>query len=154
MEPADIGEFLNNLSYWHWLIAGLGFVILEMILPGVVFLWLGIAAGLTGLVLGVQPELHWETQMLIFAALSVISSVAGRIWVWNRPTETDQPHLNRRGHQYIGRKFMLDEPIENGIGKLKADDSSWRISGDDVPAGTKVEVIGVDGATLQVKVLS
>ncbi len=151
MEPFDLAEYLKQLTFWHWLIAGLGFVILEMILPGVVFLWVGIAATITGIVLLIQPEMAWEMQFLLFAVLSVISSVAGRMWVWNRPTETDQPTLNRRGHQYIGRQFTLDEPIENRNGKLTVDDTSGRISGDDLPAGTTIEVIGVDGVVLEVK---
>lgn len=151
MEPLDLGEYLKQLSFWHWLIAGLGFVILEMLLPGVVFLWVGIAAALTGILLLVQPELSWEAQMLIFAALSIVISIAGRMWVWNRPTETDQPLLNKRGHQYVGRQFTLDEPIENGTGKIRVDDTSWRISGDDTPAGTTIEVTGVDGVILEVK---
>jgi inner membrane protein len=151
MELIDIGELLKHMTFWHWLIAGICFVIFEMLLPGVVFLWVGIAAAITGVIVLVNPDISWEMQFLAFAALSVICSVGGRMWVWNQPTETDQPHLNRRGHQYIGRQFTLDVPIENKNGKLKVDDTSWRISGEDMPAGTTIEVTGVDGVVLQVQ---
>jgi membrane protein implicated in regulation of membrane protease activity len=151
MESFDIGKFLQNLTFWHWLITGFGFVILEMIMPGVVFLWVGVAAAITGLIMVVQPEMPWEMQMLIFAALSIISTVSGRVWIRNSPTETDQPHLNQRGRQYIGRQFVLDEAIENGTGSIKVDDSNWRITGDDAAEGAKIEVTGVDGVVLKVK---
>jgi membrane protein implicated in regulation of membrane protease activity len=67
------------------------------------------------------------------------------------PAETDQPTLNRRGASYVNRNFTLTEPIVNGVGKLRVDDSQWRISGPDVAAGTQVRVVAVDGTTLQVE---
>jgi hypothetical protein len=39
--------------------------------------------------------------------------------------ESDQPKLNRRGEQYVGRTFTLEEPIVNGHGKIRVDDSTW-----------------------------
>ena len=42
-------------------------------------------------------------------------------------------------------------PIVNGVGKLHVDDSQWRISGADVPAGTQVRVVAADGSTLRVE---
>ena len=63
---------------------------------------------------------------------------------------TDQPALNRRGEQYIGRTLTLDEPIVNGQGKIRVDDTTWKVEGDDMPAGTRVTVIGVDSVVLKV----
>jgi membrane protein implicated in regulation of membrane protease activity len=59
--------------------------------------------------------------------------------------------LNRRGEQYVGRLFTLQEAVVNGVGKLQVDDTTWRISGVDLPAGRKVRVAGVDGTTLRVE---
>ena len=67
------------------------------------------------------------------------------------PVISDQPNLNRRGQQYVGRTFTLDEPIVNGLGKIHVDDSTWKIEGNDCPAGTKVKVTGVDGVILKVE---
>ena len=55
------------------------------------------------------------------------------------------PNLTRRAQQYIGRTFNLIEPIVNGTGKIHVDDSTWRVKGPDLPAGTHVRVTGVDG---------
>jgi membrane protein implicated in regulation of membrane protease activity len=59
--------------------------------------------------------------------------------------------LNRRAEQYVGRVFTLSEPIVNGTGKIRVDDSSWKVSGADCDANTKVKVISVDGTVLKVE---
>ena len=120
-------------------------------LSGVVFMWAGIAAGLTGAILIVVPNLSWEYQFLIFALFSAVSIVLGKKYVSNRPQETDQPGLSERGSRYIGRKYVLDESISNGVGKVKIDDTIWRVSGDDMPKGTEVRVTGMDGGVLKVE---
>jgi len=144
-------EMLNELVFWHWWILAILLVILETLAPGVIFLWLGIGAGATGLVLLAQPGMAWEFQLMVFAVLSVCSGIAGRIWIARRPLETDEPNLNRRGSQYVGRVFTLDDPIVNGVGKVKVGDSHWRISGEDMPGGSQVTVGDVEGATLKVE---
>ena len=144
---------LDQIVFWHWWVFGLGMLILEAFMPGAIFLWMGVSAAVVGLLLWMIPELGWEWQFLIFALLSVISVVA---WKKYRPAvpATDRPALNRRGEQYVGRSFTLQEPIVNGIGKLSVDDTTWRISGTDLPAGRKVQVTGVDGTTLRVEAIA
>ena len=67
------------------------------------------------------------------------------------PIASDQPLLNQRGAQYVGRRFTLDEPIVNGQGKIKVDDSTWKIRGADCDAGVTVEIVGVDGVVLEAR---
>lgn len=142
---------LDQLDFWHWLIFGVALIFLEMLAPGVVFLWLGIAAAVTGGLLYLVPGMGWENQFLIFSVLSVVSVAVGRMWMRRHPTATDRPLLNRRGEQYVGRTFTLPEAIDNGVGKLKVDDTTWKVSGPDLPAGTKVKVVGVDGVVLLIE---
>ncbi len=147
----EIMEILPPLIFWHWFILAVLLVVLEVFAPGVVFLWLAIAAVLTGFVKLATPDLIWEYQFLIFAVLSIISVAAGRLWVRQHPTATDHPTLNRRGERYVGRHFTLQEAIVDGQGKLKVDDTTWKVSGEDMAAGTKVSVTGVDGTALVVE---
>ena len=144
-------EYLEQAEFWHWWIAAILLLVIETFAPGAVFLWLGIAAGMVGLVLLIFSGLGWEYQFLIFAVCTVGSAVGWRAYVRRHPTETDQPTLNRRGEQYVGRTFTLAEAIVNGQGKITVDDSTWKITGDDCPAGTQVEVVGVDGVVLKVE---
>jgi hypothetical protein len=140
-----------EILYWHWWILGLVLLGAEMLLPtGFFLLWIGAASILVGAVSWLVPSLGWEIQVVMFGVLSVASFF---VWRRFRPAQgaSDQPSLNRRGHSYVGRTFTLTAPIVNGIGTLHVDDSQWRISGADVPAGTQVRVTAADGATLRVE---
>jgi membrane protein implicated in regulation of membrane protease activity len=138
-------------KFWHWWIFAALLLIVEVTAPGAFFLWMGVSAGVTGLVLLVFPSMGWEYQFLIFALFSVVSIVAWRRYLKSRPIETDEPTLNRRGEQYVGRTLTLAEPIVNGIGKVRLADTIWKIEGVDLPEGTRVTVTGVDGTILKVE---
>ena len=140
---------LEQLDYWHWWILAAALIIFEVFAPGAFFLWLGIAAGAVGGLVYVSPSLGWEYQVLLFSVLSVVSIIIWRKFFRATPGDTDQPALNRRGEQYIGRTFTLQEPIIDGIGKIRVDDSSWKIRGEDCAVGTQVEITGVDGTILE-----
>ena len=141
----------EELSHWHWWILAVALVILEVFAPGAFFLWLGIAAGVVGALVYLMPSLGWEYQVLAFSLLSVISIIIWRKFFRAQPSDTDQPNLNRRGEQYVGRLFTLTEPIVDGLGKIRVDDSTWKIRGEDCPVGSQVEVTGVDGTILKVR---
>ena len=143
-------DWLAQVEYWHWWVLGVVLLILEVFSPGAFFLWLGVAAGVVGVVLLLAPELDWQIQLLLFAVLSVVSIAVGRTWLKRHPIETDLPTLNRRGEQYVGRVFTLEVPVVNGNGKIRVDDTTWKIRGDDRPAGSRVRVSGVDGTVLLV----
>jgi hypothetical protein len=145
------GDWVADITYWHWFVLGITFVILEIFTPAAFFLWLGMAAGAVGLLLWAMPSLGWDGQLLSFAGLSVASIVLSRLYLTKNPIKTDQPNLNRRGEQYVGRVFTLDQAIVNGVGKVKVDDSTWKVSGADCPVGERVTVIGVDGVVLMVE---
>jgi hypothetical protein len=144
-------ELFTQLNAWHWGIIAAVLIILEMFVPGAFLLWLGVAAAVNSILLVFMPGMSWETQFVIFAVVSVVSIVAFRRWRDKNPAATDQPALNRRGDQYVGRTFTLAEPIVNGQGRLYVDDSTWKIEGDDCDTGVKVRVTGVDGVVLRVE---
>jgi membrane protein implicated in regulation of membrane protease activity len=139
---------LAGIVFWHWWLAGLALLTLEAFLPGAIFLWMGIAAFIVGLLSWLMP-LTWQTEFVLFGILSVASFFAWR--KFRTVPVTDKPTLNRRGHSYVGRVFTLEAPIINGDGKLRVDDSQWRISGPDLPVGAKVKVVEADGTTLHVE---
>jgi membrane protein implicated in regulation of membrane protease activity len=141
----------EHIVFWHWwILAGL-LLILELTAPAFFFLWLGIAAAAVGLILLVFPSIGIETQLVLFAIASIVSVVAWRKYRESRPLTTDQPNLNRRGHQYIGRQFSLTDSIDNGVGKVTVDDSTWKVKGPDLPAGTHVRVVDVEGTVFTVE---
>ena len=150
-EPGLPMELLHTFTFWHWLILGVLLIVLEIFAPGVVFLWVGVAAIVTGIVSWLAPDLGVQWQVIVFAVLSVASVLGGRAWLKSHPTKSDHPTLNRRGEQYIGRRFTLSEAISGGFGKIKVDDSTWKVAGKDMPEGGTVEVTSVDGTVLKVE---
>ena len=144
-------DLLAGIEFWHWWVAAIGLIVVETLAPGAIFLWLGVSAAVVGAILLAAPELSWEYQLLIFAVLSVGSVIGWRAYHKRHPTETDLPTLNRRGEQYIGRVVTLDDPIVNRVGKVRLDDTSWKVEGDDQPAGARVKVVGVDGVVLKIE---
>jgi len=144
-------SWLEHLDYWQWLVLGVVLIVLEIVSPGVFLLWLGLAALGVGGILWWMPDLVWQTQLVIFAVFSVLSIGLARLVLRHRPIATDEPTLNRRGEQYLGRVFTLGAPIENGVGRVRVDDTLWRVEGPDAPAGSRVRVVGVDGTVFRVE---
>ena len=145
-------QLFSYVVYWTWWIIGILLVILEISAPGTFFLWMGISAGIVGVVLYIVPELSWELQLTIFAVLSVATVLISRKYL--QKNGEDQSTLSQRGKRYIGMTVVVEEPIENDIGKVRIEDTLWRAAGQDAPKGNKVRIIGIDGATLQVERVS
>ncbi len=143
--------FLEGLDFWSWWILALLLFVLELAAPGFFFLWIALAAAVTGVIAWIVPDLGWQMAFIVFAVLSVVSVIVGRK-VW-RPSalETEDPTLNKRAEQYVGKTFTLDTALENGRGRLNVGDSSWLAKGPDLPAGSKVRVTAVDGSVLEVE---
>lgn len=144
--------FFVSLGVWDWFIAGGVLLALEALAPGVFMFWLGLAAMLVGAI-SMYADLTWQTQFILFAVFSVLM-----IPLWRRltfgHTVTDQPFLNRRADALVGRIFTLDKPIVDGTGTLRIDDSVWRITGTDIPAGRRVKVVGAQGTALHVELVT
>ena len=139
------------IHYLWWLLALL-LILGAVLVPGYFLLWIGIAAAAMGVLLWLFPGLGLLVQAILFAALALAACVAYARWLRPR-IERDAPdgeRLNRRGERMIGQRYELVEPIVNGRGKVKIDDSVWRAEGHDAPLGTRMIVTGVQGAILKV----
>ena len=138
-------------SSWFWWAFAFALYAAEALLPGAFMLWLGFAAtgvALVTLLVPMEPWVQWS----LFSVLAVLSVFLG--WRWKQRYQdriTDQPLLNRRAQQYIGRVVTLETAISNGRGRAHVDDSLWMVAGPDLPVGTRVRIIGVDGARFEVE---
>jgi len=143
-------QFLPFLGHWAWFVLAGVFLLLELMLPGVFFIWLAIAGVLTGIA-DYLFGLPWQAELVLFAAVSVVAVFAGRrVYRGSGMEPADNPHLNRRQMGYVGRSFTLHQPIADGRGKLTIEDTVWEIEGPDLPAGTRVKVTAVKGMSLVV----
>jgi membrane protein implicated in regulation of membrane protease activity len=150
-----LDRILSELGPWNWMVLGCVLLALEILVPGVFLLWIGIAALLVGaasLQFWGAGFWAWEVQIVVFLVLSLISAYIGKQIVGSRQGDTDQPLLNRRGQQMIGRTATLTEPIREGRGRIQLGDTLWRVSGPDLPAGTRVRVTGASDTDLELMV--
>jgi inner membrane protein len=141
----------QNLQWWHWWIAAAVLAALETFLPGAIAIWFAAAAVVVGGLLLVVP-IPWQLQLVLFGVLGVVALL---LWRKYKAPEDDssstQPALNQRGVHYIGQVFTLVEPIASGTGKIQVGDGVWLAQGADAPVGSRVRVVGVNGAVLKVE---
>ena len=133
-----------------WACLALLLIAAEVLAPGVFLLWLGFAAaGVFALVLllpGVSPL--W--QAVSFVVLSFVLIAVYRYFFRKHDKQSDQPLLNRKSEQLIGKVLPLHQAIVNGQGRVKLGDALWTVEGPDLPAGAQVRVIGATSMTLKV----
>ncbi len=150
----DLVGFLAQYGAWSWIVGGLILLAIELIVPGGVFVWLGGAAIATGLVVLVLP-IGFAMQWVIFGTLALIAII---LWLkFGRKmlnTKTDSPFLNKRAERFVGREVVLEEAISGGFGRVKMDDTTWRVAGEDAPKGSKVKIIGHEGVILKVEAVN
>lgn len=140
-----------DIVFWHWWSLSAILLIVELLAPGMFFIWMGESAFVVGALLWFFPGMEPESQIMIFSALSVLSILVFRRFLKRYPIQSDRPLLNQRTAGYLGRVFMLEEPISNGRGKIRVDDSIWRVEGEDCPAGVRVRVTAAEGVILKVE---
>jgi inner membrane protein len=140
----------TSLGFWDWFIAGGLLLVLEVLSPGVFMLWLGLAAILVGAI-SIFVDWTWQAQFIAFAVFSVAAIPLWRRLSMRVGTATDQPFLNRRAEALVGRVLTLERPIVDGSGTIPIDDTVWRITGANVPAGSRVKIVRVEGTALHVE---
>ena len=141
-----------KIVFWHWWALAAVLLIFEMMLPGVVFLFLAIGAAASGAFLLVAADLSLELQRLVFAIISVASAVVLRpILKRLQQGKPADATINARGDAMVGKIIVLDAPILNGRARVKVGDGSWTVTGPDMAAGARVRVASVSGTELAVE---
>jgi len=140
-----------TIVFWYWWALAAVLLIFEMMLPGVVFLFLAIGAAVSGLILLIAPGTGLELQLFVFAIVAVVSAVLLRGPLRRLQGRSGEATLNERGQSMVGRTFVLDQPILNGRGRITLGDGSWIVTGPDMAAGAKVRVAAVTGTELRVE---
>lgn len=141
-----------EFNHWFWFVLSLVLLGLEMMVPGVIFMWLAIASAIVGAIVLTGIGIGWEVQFIIFSVLGLISVYAGRTYLRNNPIVSEDENLNDRGARYVGKKYLLERELVNGEGKVRIGDTLWLVRGDfDSEVGVSVKVVGSDGVVLLVE---
>ncbi|TWI06305.1 hypothetical protein IP90_00571 [Luteimonas cucumeris] len=123
----------------------------ETVAPGAFMLWLGFAAVAVFLAVLVVPGIPLLAQVAAFIVLSFVAIQVYRTKFRKHEPRSDQPALNRRAEQLVGRVVPLEQGIVQGRGRVQIADAYWDVTGPDLPTGTPVRVVAADGMTLKVQ---
>lgn len=148
-------ELMDAMGGWSWVVLGLILLIAEAFGAAGFLLGAAVAAVIVGLAVVAYPEMHWHYQFMGFGGLTFGLSVI--YWKFFRKfnDETDRPLLNNRAAQFVGKHYKLETDIENGSGKIQIGDTLWSVvCKEDIPAGAKIEVVGVKGTALVIRALA
>lgn len=142
--------YVESTGPWAWFIFAVILFTFEIVLPGVHFLWFGMAALIVGLLtIALGISLPW--QLIAFAVIACATVLAVRRYASPTNVSSDEPDLNVRGHQYIGRTLVVEEAIREGRGKVRVGDTIWTAQGPDLAKGANAKVTGVAGTVLVVE---
>jgi hypothetical protein len=146
-----LAPILDKLGPWTWVVAGLILLGLEVLLPGTFFLWFGVSAIIIGVVALIFPALAWQAELIAFVVLAIVLVIVGRRYYAGGLGRIRPSGLNERALNLVGRETVLSEPLVDGRGRIRVDDTVWRVNGPDMPSGSRVKVVGVDGSVLRVE---
>lgn len=146
-------DFLEGISPWWWVAAGLTLGALEMLTMSFFLIWLGLAALIMAVVLVVFPTMPGEVQVMAFALLAVALTFIGRAMIRNfgdgEPTNT----LNSRSSNMVGRSAKVIR-FEHGQGVVEIRGEQWQARADadamGLNPGATVRIVSADGMLLTV----
>ena len=150
-----INETFPEYAKWAWLIAGTLLMMVEVFVPGVFVVWLGLAAVLTGITLSIFSDITVSYQLLTFSILSVICVfigwyVYGKVLV--KSSNREYSDLNNGAQSFVGKEYSVLEDSTNGRSRVKIGDTVWLVeSKDELKEGDAVIIESVDGIVLHVK---
>lgn len=142
-----------TIVFWYWWALAAVLLVFEMMMPGIVFMFLAIGAAVAGALVLISAAASLELQLFVFAIVSVASAVVLRPFLRGLQARKGDANanLNARGSALVGQTFLLDQPILGGRGRAQLGDGSWSITGPDMAAGAKVRVAAVNGTELRVE---
>ena len=146
----DLWSMFSSFGDWNWVIAAILLFSLELLVPGFYLMFFALAALIVAF-LAFTFDISWQIQFILAGVISLMLVGAARIMGFGQDIESDKPLLNLRTKQYIGKSYVLVEPIEQGTGKIKVGDSVWLVNGPDLPKGQTVKVTDARGTKLIVE---
>lgn len=140
-------------AYWHWIVFGIGLMLLEIILPSFTALWFGLGGIVVGVLLFLLPEMTLTLQVVLWTLFSSVLT-----WLWFRylkPLSIDKTKAGLSREAILGEVGqVLSIPSEERRGTLRfpapilGNDEWLFISEDELAIGDRVRVIDVSGNSL------
>jgi membrane protein implicated in regulation of membrane protease activity len=143
---------MQQVEPWHWFALGLILLIAEILTGTTYLLWPAAAAAITGVFALFGPG-EVMVEWVVFAILTIALTLAGHFYIRRRWLTPHTPgDINERATTLIGQAGLADGAFVAGHGSVRLNDTIWRAaSAEPIAPGDRVEVVAVEGTTLQVK---
>lgn len=140
-----------ELLYWHWIVFGVGLILLELVIPSFTALWFGLGAVLVGIGLLIEPDLSGTVQIAAWASVSVVLT---SVWFkFLKPSSHKSQQAQQ--HDVAGELgLVIAKASENKPGKVRFSTpilglDEWDFRSDDLlEAGDQVEIKDIDNGVL------
>ena len=107
-----------------WFLVGLGLLLLELVLPGLVILFFGAGAWVTALVCAITDiSLNW--QIFIFLVASLLGLVLLRRYLKKRFFSKTDKEIEDQLEEFIGKKARAVEDFIDGEGTVEFKGTRW-----------------------------
>ncbi len=136
-----------HVEWWWWVVAGLGLGIIEVLTVDLIFLMLAIAAIVAGL--GSLLGLPVVGQVILFAVAALVLLVLVRPWAKSHLLRST-PDVRTNAQSLIGLEAVALTRLSGADGRVRLAGDAWSartFDSTELPAGTPVKVISIDGAT-------
>ena len=140
-----------SVSATIWFIVSLALLFTELMLPGFFFIWVGLGAFATSILVYFFPDVGLFFQIGFSCFFFFFSIILSQLYIKKYPPLSERPSLNKWADQYMERTFYLTDPIHYGRCQVRLDGSVWNVSGKDCPAGIEVKIVKMDGLLLIVE---
>ena len=88
----DLVNLIAGYGPWAWIVGGVILLALELVVPGGIMVWLGVAAIITGLAAFLQL-IGWPLQFLLFGGLSLLLIFGWLRYSRGREKPSDSPFV-------------------------------------------------------------
>ena len=139
---------------WLWLYAGAFLMLAELMAPGFVVFFFGLAAATVGLVMFVLPDAFHLTptwQIVLFSFFSILYLVTLRRYV--KSVFLGDTEESKALDEYAGRLAKVTETVRpEAPGRVLLGDAEWTaVASERLDPGTEVKVVGRKNLTLKVE---
>ncbi len=145
-------EFSINNPEYLWLGLAALLALAELFVPGVFLIWVAAAAAVTG-ILSLFIDLTVAGQLTVFGLSTILAVLGGRRWYLTHNVESENPLLNNRSAQMVGRTVTVVESISATSGRVKVGDGEWPAKGPNMEKGTIAKVAAVEGGVLRLEAM-
>lgn len=147
-------SFLENVfdATWAWIIVGAVIAGLEIVVPGVFLLWIGLGALATGLILTLSPDMPLAWQLIVFAACMIAAMSLGLSLQKKGEEDPKAATLNREMQGLVGQRTVATSAFVAGRGRIRVQDTTFAAIGEDpIGEGDLVDIVAIEDGLPRVR---